>query len=61
MFLKINIDYFRFISQLLFMLPGLHGEPRTMCLETLQSRVDNIENIFMELKNKKFNEILTHR
>ncbi|WAQ95922.1 PRKDC-like protein [Mya arenaria] len=43
------------------MLPNLQGEFRTLCLEILHSRIDCIENAFLELKAKGILTSLTHR
>ncbi|CAH1795603.1 unnamed protein product [Owenia fusiformis] len=51
----------KFMTKLLFMLPGLHGEYRTHALEAILSRVDNIPNLFIELKAKGFLTMLSHR
>ncbi|XP_052761107.1 DNA-dependent protein kinase catalytic subunit-like isoform X2 [Mya arenaria] len=51
----------RFVNKLLFMLPNLQGEFRTLCLEILHSRIDCIENAFLELKAKGILTSLTHR
>ncbi|KAL4240201.1 hypothetical protein ACF0H5_000995 [Mactra antiquata] len=51
----------RFLNKLLFMLPGLHGEYKTLCLEVIQSRIDNIDNVFLELQSKGLLSCITHR
>ncbi|KAL9956083.1 hypothetical protein ACROYT_G037506 [Oculina patagonica] len=51
----------RFVSQILFKLPSVHGDFKTYCLEILCSRVEHIPNLFTELKTKGLKEILTHR
>jgi len=51
----------RFLNKLLFMLPNLHGEFRSLCLEVLHARIESIENVFMELKSKGIMSSLTHR
>ena len=43
------------------MLPNLHGEFRTLCLEILHSRIDQVENVFLELKSKGIMASLSHR
>jgi uncharacterized protein YutE (UPF0331/DUF86 family) len=52
---------FRFINQILFVLPNVHGEFKTRCLEIILSRVKVIPNLFLELKTKGFMNILNHR
>ena len=52
---------FRFINQILFVLPNVHGEFKTRCLEIILSRVKIIPNLFLELKTKGFMNVLNHR
>ena len=49
------------MSNVLFMLPKLHGEFRSLCLEIVQSRADRVNNVFTEIKNKNLLGMLTHR
>ena len=49
------------MSKVLFMLPKLHGEFRSLCLEVIQSRADRVENVFSEMKSKNLLSMLTHR
>ena len=51
----------RYTNKLLFIMPSIYGNPKTQCLEVIASRVDNISNAFMEVKNKGIIELLTHR
>ncbi|XP_052262779.1 DNA-dependent protein kinase catalytic subunit-like isoform X1 [Dreissena polymorpha] len=51
----------RFMNKLLFMLPNLHGEFRTHCLEVVHSRIGCIENVYVELKSKGIMASLSHR
>ncbi|KAK3580733.1 hypothetical protein CHS0354_005741 [Potamilus streckersoni] len=51
----------RFLNKLLFMLPNLYGEFKTLCLEVIHARVNYIENVFLELKSKGFVNCLSHR
>ncbi|CAB4005561.1 DNA-dependent kinase catalytic subunit-like [Paramuricea clavata] len=51
----------RFINQILFVLPNVHGEFKTRCLEIILSRVKVIPNLFLELKTKGFMNVLNHR
>ncbi|XP_070581112.1 DNA-dependent protein kinase catalytic subunit-like [Ptychodera flava] len=51
----------RFINKLLFMLPKLHGQPKSNALEVILSRADHIDNLFIEMKNKSITEMLRHR
>lgn len=52
---------FRFVNQILFKLPSVHGVFKTYCLEILYSRVEQIPNLFTELRTKGLKDILTHR
>lgn len=52
---------FRFVNQILFKLPSVHGDFKTYCLEILYSRVEQIPNLFTELRTKGLKDILTHR
>lgn len=49
------------LSQLLFLLPKVHGEFRVQCLEILHGSISNYENIFLELKSKGLLSFLSHR
>ncbi len=51
----------RFSAKVLFLLPKLHGEFKTQCLEIILSRVDAIEDVFLQLKNSNILDILTYR
>ena len=52
---------FRFIRKILFLLPKVHGEFKSNCLQIIHSRVTSIENLFVELKNKNILDILSYR
>ena len=55
---------FRFVVQLLYILPSLHGVLKQQCLETIASRVEHFDephHIFTELKNKGLESALNHR
>ncbi|KAK2178224.1 hypothetical protein NP493_553g02014 [Ridgeia piscesae] len=51
----------RFVSRVLFILPQVHGEFKTSCLEIILSRIQHIDNVFTELKSKGFVASLSHR
>ena len=51
----------RFINRVLFMLPRVHGDDKTQCLEIVAGRVAAIPNVFMEMKNKDLLATLAHR
>ncbi|XP_072167838.1 DNA-dependent protein kinase catalytic subunit-like [Diadema setosum] len=51
----------RLLNKLLFMLPSIHGQPKTECLEIITARIEKINNVFIEMKNKKILSLLTHK
>lgn len=51
----------RYLNKLLFMLPVLHGEFRTQCLEVILGHIDKLDNAFVELNSKGLPQFLTHR
>lgn len=51
----------RFMNRLLFILPNLHGEFRNRCLDIVLTRIDTIDNVYIELKSKGLQAFLTHR
>ncbi|XP_069813698.1 DNA-dependent protein kinase catalytic subunit isoform X2 [Dendropsophus ebraccatus] len=51
----------RFINIVLYMLPKLHGVLKTQCLEILMSRAEEIPDLFLELKNRDFKQIMSNR
>ncbi len=60
---RLNIVLFcgRFASKVLFLLPKLHGISKTQCFEILHSRVDSIEDLFLQLKNKNIIDTIKDR
>ena len=65
--LKVSVNFsivFRFVVQLLYMLPSLHGILRQQCLEALASCIESYEeprSIFTELKGNALDACLNHR
>ncbi|XP_022778667.1 DNA-dependent protein kinase catalytic subunit-like isoform X5 [Stylophora pistillata] len=51
----------RFVNQILFTLPSVHGDFKSYCLEILCSRVEHIPNLFTELKGRGLKEMLSQR
>ncbi|XP_041364232.1 DNA-dependent protein kinase catalytic subunit-like [Gigantopelta aegis] len=51
----------RFTNRLLFMLPKVRGEFRTLCLEVIHGNVDKIEDVYLELKTKGLITFITQR
>lgn len=49
------------MNRLLFVLPNLHAEFRNRCLEIVLTRIDTLENVYVELKSKGLLAFLTHR
>ncbi|KAK0048622.1 DNA-dependent protein kinase catalytic subunit, partial [Biomphalaria pfeifferi] len=50
---------FKFQSKLLYVLPKLHGHFKVQCLELLLGQVDEMENVYLQLKG--LSEYLIHR
>ncbi|XP_077126580.1 DNA-dependent protein kinase catalytic subunit [Ranitomeya variabilis] len=51
----------RFINIVLYQLPKLHGVLKTQCLEIIMSRAAEIPDLFLELKNRDFKQIMSNR
>ncbi|XP_064405997.1 DNA-dependent protein kinase catalytic subunit-like isoform X2 [Halichondria panicea] len=51
----------RFVEKLLFLLPNFHGVFRSMCLEILCPQADLRPRLYLELRDKGFHSMLTHR
>ncbi|XP_053322155.1 DNA-dependent protein kinase catalytic subunit [Spea bombifrons] len=51
----------RFINIVLFLLPKLHGVLKTQCLEIIMHRAEEIPDLFTELKNRDFRQIMQNR
>ncbi|OCT76787.1 hypothetical protein XELAEV_18031990mg [Xenopus laevis] len=51
----------RFMTIVLFLLPKLHGVLKTQCLEIIMHRAEDIPDLFIELKNKDFCQIMNNR
>ncbi|XP_075069595.1 DNA-dependent protein kinase catalytic subunit [Mixophyes fleayi] len=51
----------RFMSIVLYLLPKLHGVLKTQCLEIIMSRAEEMPDLFFELKNKDFKQIMSNR
>ncbi|KAM4028882.1 DNA-dependent protein kinase catalytic subunit [Anomaloglossus baeobatrachus] len=51
----------RFINIVLYQLPKLHGVLKTQCLEIIMSRAEEIPDLFLELKNRDFKQIMSNR
>ncbi|CAG5895668.1 unnamed protein product [Menidia menidia] len=51
----------RFVNLVFFLLPKLHGILKTHCLECVLTRADVIPDIFLQLKNSGFVQMMRHR
>ncbi|XP_036376580.1 DNA-dependent protein kinase catalytic subunit isoform X1 [Megalops cyprinoides] len=51
----------RFLNQVFFLLPKMHGILKTHCLECVLSRASDIPDIYLELKNKDLAQVMGHR
>ncbi|XP_030070017.1 DNA-dependent protein kinase catalytic subunit [Microcaecilia unicolor] len=51
----------RFMTVVLFLLPKLHGVLKTYCLEVVMCRAEEIPDLYIQLKSKDFNQIMSHR
>ncbi|MEE6464048.1 hypothetical protein FKM82_006146 [Ascaphus truei] len=51
----------RFITIVLFLLPKFHGILKTQCLEVIMYRAEEIPDLFITLKSKDFNQIMSSR
>ncbi|KAM3927958.1 DNA-dependent protein kinase catalytic subunit [Leptodactylus fuscus] len=51
----------RFMKIVLYQLPKLHGVLKTQCLEIIWSRAEEIQDLFLELKNRDFKQIMSNR
>ncbi|KAM4704971.1 DNA-dependent protein kinase catalytic subunit [Rhinophrynus dorsalis] len=51
----------RFMAFVFYLLPKLHGVLKTQCLEIIMYRAEEIPDLFTELKNKNFSQIMSNR
>nr|XP_033789602.1 DNA-dependent protein kinase catalytic subunit isoform X2 [Geotrypetes seraphini] len=51
----------RFMTVVFFLLPKLHGVLKTYCLEIVMCRAEEIPDLYIQLKSKDFNQIMSHR
>ncbi|XP_077733127.1 DNA-dependent protein kinase catalytic subunit isoform X5 [Canis aureus] len=51
----------RFMNAVFFLLPKFHGVMKTLCLEVVLCRAEEITNIYLELKSKDFIQVMRHR
>ncbi|XP_045147611.1 DNA-dependent protein kinase catalytic subunit [Echinops telfairi] len=51
----------RFINAVFFLLPKFHGVMKTMCLEAVLCRAEEIADLYLKLKSKDFKQVMRHR
>ncbi|XP_051006522.1 DNA-dependent protein kinase catalytic subunit [Acomys russatus] len=51
----------RFLNALFFLLPKFHGVMKTLCLEVVLCRAEEITGLYLELKSKDFLQVMRHR
>ncbi|XP_017172381.1 DNA-dependent protein kinase catalytic subunit isoform X2 [Mus musculus] len=51
----------RFLNALFFLLPKFHGVMKTLCLEVVLCRAEEITGLYLQLKSKDFLQVMRHR
>ncbi|XP_036089192.1 DNA-dependent protein kinase catalytic subunit [Rousettus aegyptiacus] len=51
----------RFMNTVFFLLPKFHGVMKTLCLEVVLCRSDEVTDLYLKLKSKDFIQIMKHR
>ncbi|XP_037658373.1 DNA-dependent protein kinase catalytic subunit [Choloepus didactylus] len=51
----------RFMNAVFFLLPKFHGVMKTLCLEVVLYRTEEITDIYLKLKSKDFFQVMRHR
>ncbi|XP_074175096.1 DNA-dependent protein kinase catalytic subunit isoform X2 [Rhinolophus sinicus] len=51
----------RFMNTVFFLLPKFHGVMKTLCLEVVLCRSEEITDLYLQLKSKDFIQIMKHR
>ncbi|XP_077022849.1 DNA-dependent protein kinase catalytic subunit isoform X2 [Tamandua tetradactyla] len=51
----------RFMNAVFFLLPKFHGVMKTLCLEVVLYRAEEITDIYLKLKSKDFIQVMKHR
>ncbi|KAM6216536.1 DNA-dependent protein kinase catalytic subunit isoform 2-T2 [Rhynchocyon petersi] len=51
----------RFMNAVFFLLPKFHGVMKTLCLEVVLCRAEEIADVYLQLKSKDFKQIMRHR
>ncbi|KAM5298283.1 DNA-dependent protein kinase catalytic subunit [Ctenodactylus gundi] len=51
----------RFLNAVFFLLPKFHGVMKTLCLEVVLCRAEEITDLYLQLKSKDFIQVMRHR
>ncbi|XP_063114601.1 DNA-dependent protein kinase catalytic subunit isoform X3 [Cavia porcellus] len=51
----------RFLNAVFFLLPKFHGVMKTLCLEVILCRAEEIPDLYLQLKSKDFVQVMRHR
>ncbi|XP_042541900.1 DNA-dependent protein kinase catalytic subunit [Dipodomys spectabilis] len=51
----------RFLNAVFFLLPKFHGIMKTLCLEVIRCRAEEITDLYFQLKSKDFFQVMRHR
>ncbi|KAM4865347.1 DNA-dependent protein kinase catalytic subunit [Thomomys bottae] len=51
----------RFLNAVFFLLPKFHGIMKTLCLEVILCRAEEITDLYFQLKSKDFLQVMKHR
>ncbi|XP_048223408.1 DNA-dependent protein kinase catalytic subunit [Perognathus longimembris pacificus] len=51
----------RFLNAVFFLLPKFHGIMKTLCLEVILCRAEEITDLYFQLKSKNFVQVMRHR
>lgn len=51
----------RFLNAIFFLLPKFHGVMKTLCLEVVLCRTEEITDLYFQLKSKEFTQVMRHR
>ncbi|XP_006860145.1 PREDICTED: DNA-dependent protein kinase catalytic subunit [Chrysochloris asiatica] len=51
----------RFMNAVFFLLPKFHGVMKTLCLEVVLCRAEEIPDVYLELMSKDFKQVMRHR
>ncbi|XP_052014740.1 DNA-dependent protein kinase catalytic subunit isoform X2 [Apodemus sylvaticus] len=51
----------RFLNAVFFLLPKFHGVMKTLCLEVVLCRAEEITGLYLQLKSKDFLQVMRHR